>query len=319
MLNLRKAFDSLPLPSKADEEYFSAQPIIGYDNYRIAKNKLLQPSLLISTSKIKNDFLINNQELYNLKVRHNVICQIETQGIVSSSTFSIISYDGTDYDTKNIFLNFCETLLPSLGYTPSSRTIRQVVQKLIELFKTLSDIPKTTIQGLWSELLLINLSPVPHRMIDAWHSIPEEKFDFSYNNISLEVKSTSKQKREHYFSLEQLTPFGKATIIVASIITIRKTGGINTQTLLNRIEKKLGQYPMQREKLISLVGSTLGTSLNQIRDVEFDYNYALESLRFFDSCNIPSIASEDIPKEISNIKFTCNLENTTHLPSFSLF
>ena len=95
---------------------------------------------------------------------------------------------------------------------------KQTVDKFIELFKAIKEPPKKSIQGLWSELFLIEQSANPEKIISAWHSIPEEKFDFSFDKLRIEVKSSVTESRTHHFSLAQLNPVDNTEIIIASIL-----------------------------------------------------------------------------------------------------
>ena len=48
---------------------------------------------------------------------------------------------------------------------------------------------------------------------------------------------------------------------------------------------------------------------NSCIDYIFDYQLAIDELKFYDSEIVPKIKKEDIPNEISNVKFQCNLTN----------
>lgn len=309
MLSLRKKFEALPLPKNSNEGFYSAESIEKYPNHHVAKNHLNQPCLLIFISELEEDFFIQNQRLYNLKIAHNIECEIEKEGKVECNRYSVITCLGYDIEVKVTFLSVCEVLLNSLGVTPSNRTIKHTIEKLVELFKALRDIPKKSLQGLWAELFIINQSSLPEKMIGAWHSIPEERFDFSFDKLFLEIKSSSNNLRKHHFSMAQLSPKSSNKIIIASLFVVPQSGGVTLGELLETILKRLSRYPKQKEKLLLLVSSTLGTEIAKINDLEIDYNWANESLKFFDANEIPSISLNSIPKEVSNVKFISNLEN----------
>ena len=59
--------------------------------------------------------------------------------------------------------------------------------------------------------------------------------------------------------------------------------------------------------LDSIIFQTLGTDLENSFDCYFDYQLALDEIRFFESNLIPRIKLESIPPEISNVKFSCDL------------
>lgn len=313
MLDLKKIYDHLPLPKKTSFNSFSAKAIMGYENHRIAKNFNDNPSLLILISEKNQDFFVANQNLFNIKVTHNVKCEIETDKKISYNNFSVVSYVGQSDDVKDIFLKTCQVLIKSLGQNPSNKKIKQTVDKFIELFKAIKEPPKKSIQGLWSELFLIEQSATPEKIILGWHSIPEEKFDFSFDKLRIEVKSSATESRTHHFSLAQLNPVSNTEIIIASILLNTSVAGLSVIDLVKKISDKLDAFPKQKEKLHLLVYSTLGIDVERVNEIKFDYELAKGSLRYYKAGDIPKIETTNIPKEVSNVRFTSNLINSNHL------
>ncbi|MEY8868152.1 PD-(D/E)XK motif protein [Meridianimaribacter flavus] len=317
MIDLKKIYDKLPLPEKPSSNSFSAKAIKGFENHRIAKNFNDNPSLLIFISEINQDFFVANQNLFNIKVTHNVKCEIETDKKVSQNNFSVVSYIGQNDDVKDVFLKTCQVLIKSLGQNPSNKKIKQTVDKFIELFKAIKEPPKKSIQGLWSELFLIEQSNIPEKVILGWHSIPEEKFDFSFDKLRIEVKSSATESRTHHFSSAQLNPINNLEIIIASILVNTSASGLSVLDLIMRINNKLDSFPKQKEKLHLLVYSTLGDGIKRINEIKFNYELAKESLRFFKSEDIPKINSKDIPNGVSSVKFVSSL-NVSKNQNFNL-
>lgn len=315
MVNLKKIYDKLPLPQKPSSNSFSAKAIKGFENHRIAKNFNDNPSLLIFISESNQDFFVANQNLFNIKVTHNVKCEIEKDKKVSQNNFSVVSYIGQNDDVKDVFLRTCQILIKSLGQNPSNNRIKQTVDKFIELFKAIKEPPRKSIQGLWSELFLIEQSKFPEKIILGWHSIPEEKFDFSFDKLRIEVKSSSTESRTHHFSSTQLNPINDTEIIIASILVNTSVSGLSVIDLMNKIISKLDNFPKQKEKLHLLVYSTLGVDVERINEIKFNYELAKESLRLYKSEDIPKIESTNIPKEVSNVRFTSNLINSKSIDS----
>lgn len=311
MPDLKDIYKKLPLPKNKSSNSYSAMAIKGYENHRIAKNFTDNPSLLILISEQNQDFYIANQNLFNIKVSHNLQCEIESDEKVTFNNFSVVSYVGQNNDIKELFLSTCQILIKSLGRNPSNKQIKHTVGKFIELFKAVKEAPRNSIQGLWSELFLIEQSSFPEKLIAGWHSIPEEKFDFSFGKLRLEVKSCALESREHHFSSSQLNPINDTEIIIASVLVSSNVAGFNVNDLLRRINKKLINYPKQREKLHLLAYSTLGGDIDRIDQIKFDLEFAKNSLRFYQSTNIPKIKDINIPKEVSNLKFISNLVNST--------
>ena len=313
MLDLKKSYDQLPLPKNLASFNFSAKAIVGYKNHRIAKDCDDNPSLLILISEDNQDFFITNQKLFNIKVNHNVKCEIETDSKISYDYFSVVSYIGKKNEIKEIFLKTCEVLIKSLGQNPTNKKIKDTVDKFIELFKSFKEPPKKSIQGLWSELFLIDQSNFPEKFISGWHSIPEEKFDFSFKNLRLEVKSTTSETRVHHFSSSQLNPIKDTRIIIASFLLSINVAGVSITDLLYKINSKLRNHPEEKEKLHLIVYSTIGVDIDRIDQIKYDYNFAKEHMRFYDSNQIPKITPKNIPIEVKNIKFTSLLENSESL------
>lgn len=315
MLDLKEIYDKLPLPKKPNSNSFSAKAILGFENHRIAKDFNNNPSLLILISEKNQDFFVANQNLFNIKVMHNVKCEIETDKKIRHYNFSVVSYIGQNNDVKDIFLKTCQVLIKSLGQSPSNKKIKQTVDKFIELFKAIKEPPKNSVQGLWSELFLIEQSATPEKIILGWHSIPEEKFDFSFDKLRIEVKSSVTEARIHHFSIAQLNPVGNTEIIIASILLNTSIAGLSVIELLKKISSKLDPFPKQKEKLYLLSYSTLGVDVERINEIKFDYELAKESLQYYKSEDIPKIETTNIPKEISSVRFTSNLINSKPIDS----
>jgi hypothetical protein len=313
MIDLKKIYDELPLPTNQNSNSYSAKTIKGYENHRIAKNYADNPSLLIFISEQNQDFFIANQNLFSIKVSHNLKCEIESDENLTHNNFSVVSYIGQNEDVKDVFLNTCQVLIKSLGQKPTNKKIKHTVGKFIELFKALKETPNKSLQGLWAELFIIEQSDSPENLINGWHSIPEEKFDFSFGKLRLEVKSSATNERTHHFSSGQLNPIKDTEIIIASIFTNVSSGGFSIIDLLSKINIKINDYPRQKEKLYLLVYSTLGVDIDKINQVKFDYELAKASLKTYKSSEIPKIEINNIPKEISNVSFVSNLVNSTNI------
>ena len=313
MVDLIELYDKLPAPKGASLNSFTAKAIKGYENHRIARNLNDNPSLLILISENKQDFFISNQNLFNIRVTHNVNCQIDVDDKISHNNFSVVSYTGHHDDVKGVFLKTCQVLIESLGQNPSNKEIKYTVDKFIELFKAIKEPPRKSVQGLWSELFIIEQSDSPEKIISGWHSIPEEQFDFSFDKLQLEVKSSATELRTHHFSSNQLNPSKGTEILIASILVNTDVAGISVKDLIKKISKKSNNFPKQKEKLHLIAYSTIGSDIEQIENIKFNYELAKESLRFYKSDEVPKISDVNIPKEVSKVKFVSNLINSEPL------
>lgn len=305
-MNLQDEFENLPIPNTKKEHSYSAVAIKGFEDHRIAKDSNENPCILISVAQKNQGFKIARQKLYNLSITHNLICEIHVGNKREEHKFSVIRYSGSDQELKRYFLKACEILVPSLGNSPDNKQITHTVNKFIELFKVLKEPPKKTLQGLWSELFLIHQSINPEDLVRAWRSIPEEKYDFSIANLRLEVKSSSNRKRNHHFSIEQLLPPLKSKLYIVSLFVETLAGGKSIEHLLNETIDRLGKDFDLIKKLNFVTYSTLGSSIDRIENVCYDYQLAKESLKIYDSRDIPKI--ESIPKNVSDVRFKSSID-----------
>lgn len=314
-MKLVETYKNLPLPRGNNSNAYTAESIQGYNNHRIAKNTDGNPSLLIFITEKNNDSVVISQDLFNLRVRHNAKCEIEIRNNVTHNNFSVISYVGQNQYIKELFIDTCEILIKTLGNTPLNKEVKNSVDQFIELFKSIKNPPRNTIMGLWSELLLIDQSEKPEYLIDAWHSVPQEKFDFSIGGFRLEVKSSGNEKRVHHFSLGQLSSSNSVEIVIASILSREMAGGLSIYDLLLSISEKLINYPKQNDRLILLTYQILGTDIEKVNQFRFDYEYAKDSLRFYWAIDVPKLERRNIPKEVSDIKFKTDLLNSKYFIS----
>lgn len=182
----------------------------------------------------------------------------------------------------------------------------------------MSDTPTNTVHGLWTELFLINNSEKPETLLNYWHSIPEEKFDFNSGEEKIEVKSNSNFERIHFFSSEQLNPPIGSNVLIASIFIRQNNTGQNIQQLVDSITIKIKNDINLTDKLNNIVCRTLGNSLEQSIRIKFDYNIAKDSLLFYNFQDICKIEEVHIPNEVSEVKYKSDM--STVLPiNFSHF
>ena len=153
-------------------------------------------------------------------------------------------------------------------------------KKFVEVFKTLTDSPTNTVNGLWAELFLIDTSSNPKTLINYWHNLTEEKFDFNAGTERIEVKSSSNFERKHIFSAEQLNPPSDTQVLIASVFLKQHNSGNNIQQLIESISEQIDYDFETTDKLNSIVFRTLGSSLEHSIGVKFDYEIARQSLQF---------------------------------------
>ena len=241
-----------------------------------------------------------------LDVLFDMKCQIKTNGQNINDTFTILTLKtGNEFFIK-IFLSVCNDLIKMLGDYPD----RLVITNHIEVFRDLfgKALKKATITeiGLWGELLVIETSSDMMFLIDCWHKLPKQTFDFNDGVSKLEVKTTTLNERIHSFSLNQLKKAKESSSLICSIMTSQIDLGKSVCDLFESINSKLTtEYRLKfQNKLMDVAGSDLENFTNK-----FDYKSATLDMKMYEAKKIPSIDSSSIPSEISGVKFKVILED----------
>ena len=128
----------------------------------------------------------------------------------------------------------------------------------------------------------------------------------------MEVKSTTKHYRIHRFSIEQLNPNIGSELIIASVFVIETGVGKSILNLRDEIVSKVKDIDLNL-RLNEIIYKTIGSDYEKLGDVFFDYQLAKDSLCFYNSEVIPKILNQNIPSEISNVSFDCDLTNVSPL------
>ena len=209
---------------------------------------------------------------------------------------------------QNYFLGIAQSLLNSLSKKPTQKEVFETFKNFVEIFRSLTETPTKTIQGLWAELILIEQSKKPETLINYWHNIPEEKFDFNADNEKIEVKSSSNLERVHIFTAEQLNPTIDCQVIIASIFTKQVSNGLNILDLLDKIDKRIEEMEL-KEKIFRIVSKTLGNTFEQTTKIKYDYDLAKNSLRFYRHQDVSKVERINIPERVSEVKFKSDLTN----------
>lgn len=305
-MNLIDLYDTLSLPEN-DNKVFNAIPIPEYPNFRIAIDFEGNAVLLLSVSKRIKDLSLKNFRLKYLQLEQNLECRIYENDSFKLQTFTVVTFRCSDRNLQEYFLRISETLVSTIGQKPTQQQVIDSLKKFVEVFKTLTDSPTNTINGLWAELFLIENSNNPKSVINYWHNLPEEKFDFNAGLERIEVKSSSNFERKHIFSAEQLNPPSDTQVLIASIFLKQHNSGMNIQQLLESISKKVNYDFETADKLNSIVFRTLGSSLEHSIGVKFDYAIALQSLQFYRHQDIDKIEEIHIGNNVSEVKYKSDL------------
>ncbi len=311
--DLTTIFNQLDIPkSKKDLPSFFAQNIAGYSKYKLGKDTNSCPALLIALETTELPSVANPILLEHISVTPDANCIVQrADGVTEENHFTIVRCTSTDYVMQAYFLRLLGPIIMEIGEEPSQGMIGSAIQKLVELFRSLSLPARKTIQGLWAELFLIEKSKNPEILINSWHLDKEDNYDFNSGAERIEVKSVAGRIRRHHFSLIQLTPPANVRCLIASIFVERSGAGVSVADLLDRLRMRI-QFPSLIIKTETVISLTLGNAWRKAIEDRFDYELAHDSLDFFDVFAIPTINSV-VPPEVTGIHFVADLSQTASI------
>lgn len=306
-MKLIELFDTLEVPESSGGKIFTATSIPGHSSFRIAIDENANPVLLLSVADPVKSLAIKNFRLKHLQLAHNVECKISEKGKSSFQNFTVITFTNQSRHLQEYFLRVSETLIRALKAKPTQEDVVQTLNHFIEIFRALADAPSNTVQGLWAELFFIDIASNPVRLLNYWHNIPEERFDFSSGEEKIEIKSSGNFERVHAFSSEQLDPPEGTSVLIGSVFIRMSSTGKNIQDLVNSISAKIKNDIALIDKLDTLVIRTLGNALEQSIRMKFDYQIAKDSFRLYRHKDIKKIERVSIPNEVTEVRYKSDL------------
>jgi hypothetical protein len=307
-MSLLDTFLELEIPQTENLKLFNAKALNEFPFAKIGVNYFGFPVILISSKFDQTHLSQKNIKLKYIELTHNLECKVSENGNSKIDNYSVIIFKSDERILQNYFLGIATSLLNSLSKKPNQKEVFETFKTFIEIFRSLTETPTKTIQGLWAELILIEQSKNPETLINYWHNIPEEKFDFNADIEKIEVKSSSNLERVHIFTAEQLNPTNDSQVIIASIFTKQVSNGLNVLDILEKIETRITENELI-EKVYRIVSKTLGNTFEQTTKIKYDYNLAKNSLRFYKHQDISKVERINIPERVSEVKFKSDLTN----------
>lgn len=304
-MKLTELFNTLSPPNGGNLKLFNALSIPELGFAKLAINCQGFPTFLLS-SQFKPISRIRDIALQFIEIKFDNECTIYNGSTAKSDNFITIQFKNLNPVLVNHFLNIASIFLKSLSGNPGSTEISSLFKNFIEIFRALAEPAKATIQGLWAELFVIENSKSPTVLIDYWHNLPSEKFDFNAGAEKIEVKSTIQDNRVHTFSAEQLFAFVDVQIIVASLFVRETPNGMNVHQLVEKIVSR-SEDSEANEKLLRLVAKTLGNGYEQSFNIKFDYEWTRQSLRFYRQEDVAKIEAQNIPTRVHDVHYKSDL------------
>ena len=308
-MNLVESFHLLQVPRTSNHNLFNAITLIDFPFAKVGVNSEGLPVVLISPVDDSIFILQKNIRLKYLELTHNLECKVSEMNNTQLQTFTVILFRSNEESLQHYFLGIAEILIKSLSTKPTQKEIVQAFGNFVEIFRTLSDPPTNTLQGLWAELFVIEMANHPSDLLNYWHIKPDEKFDFNADAEKIEVKSSSTLDRIHTFSSEQLNPPNDTQVLIASTFVRQHSDGKSIQQLVDSITAKIQNHIDLTGKLNGIICKTLGSSLEQSISIKYDYNVAKGSLRYYRHQDIVKIEEVHIPSQISEVRYKSDLTN----------
>jgi hypothetical protein len=300
-----KVFLNLQNREQSDQGYISVESVPFSIQHKIGISNEGFPLFFVKCNNEAKSIDIN---LELISVLFSQECNIKEKEDNSNDIYTIVLLKTLNIDLQQYFTDVFSIILQQLKPIPSERDLYREVRKVIDLFSSIAKPPVKSIQGLWAELLVIEKAINPEYLINAWHISPSDKFDFNDGKDKLEVKSTSKSKRIHRFSIEQLNNNPGSDLLIASTFVIETGSGKSILNLRDDIVSMISNINVQL-RLNEIIYKTMGNEYEKLGEIFFDYQLASDSLSFFEVTDIPRIHIDTIPFQVTNVTFDSDLSS----------
>jgi len=231
-------------------------------------------------------------------------CEISVEGEPNRcGVFTAIRFKDDEADLVRIFLRLLEEAFLAGGEPLSSQKIRSKIIALSEIFSRLETSVKDVI-GLWGELYVIHRSRDPNKVARAWCLAKSAQFDFLTDTHVLEVKTTTKQRRIHRFSLEQVRPSSGLSPYICSILLVEAPFGLTVGDLMDAVLEQIDDSDGRNQvfhQCLMKGGKDIYSSTIALSVLPDDTSVAV-----FPGSNIPA-PEVDPTQPIYNVKFDADL------------
>ena len=306
---IKEQFKNLGCHGNGDDSY----KVLSLEGlpHKVGKTDEGYPVFFVSVNESSSPVKDITREL--LSVEYNQLCRLTSEEGDIEKSYAIVTLRSPEWALQSSFIDIVVLMLQKIQPVPSRKMLSVEVEKLITIFSALVNPPVKEMQGLWGELLVIERSRYPEILINAWHSSPNAKFDFTLGRDKIEVKTTSSENRIHHFSIDQLNPSPSSRLLIASM-TVRESGegngGKSVRDLFNAINKRVGVQ--EKFRLYQIVAETVGNSIGKLDANHFDYVEAADTLAYYSARDIPRIKKSEVPAGVTEVKFASSLDGIPH-------
>ena len=294
-----------------DPNYYTVFNINNSESFFFGKNIEDKLIFLIKPNKgITNNF--NYPPSYrgkSLDIDFNITCEFPIKKSVIKDDYTLLTLKTESKLMTKMFIALCIDLIEFIGENPDHIKVVSIVESLRGLFSSVYKKGTHDEIGLWGELFVISQDQDIEKAIDSWHLNPSDTFDFNDGHLKMEVKTTTQEKRVHAISLNQILKSIESESLICSIMTSEIELGKDLNDLKRSIDLRINMT--YRNKLVEKIFKSVGDNWGSFNS-RYDYATAVNSLKYFDAVNIPKIDPLNIEPEITNVKFSVNLENTVN-------
>ena len=293
-----------------DDNIYHVIPFEGYKTHFLGINNDNHIALLLKTENTSNISFVNFKGK-NLRILFERESSVNYDGVNEKDRFTVLHLISDKRSTQDYFVEICKLLLQNLGEHPKLKLVQKELENVKDIFLNLHKNRIKEELGLWGELLLIYIQNNKEKAITSWHMNAKDRIDFNSGSVKVEVKTTLSNDRKHVFKLNQLRNHYKENVIICSIMTVEIENGLSIRGLVQKIGDDVD--PNIKLKLEEKISSVLGNEILSLNFRCFDEVAARDSLRLYNSFEVPAIEKDCLSEDISKITFTSNLTNTKAL------
>lgn len=291
-------------PSNGESDEFTVDTIIDGRPHKIGISSDGHVMIFVECSDEK---VTSNIKLKMFNVTFNRLCKLNNRDNTEEKKYGIITLLSNNSDIQKYFLDVMCIVIKKLPVLPKVEQLKREVSKIISLFTSMPQISKEQVKGLWAELFVIERSKNPLYLLKSWHVSTDDKYDFNDGIDKIEVKATSNDERIHHFAIEQLHPNKDSQLLVASLIVVNSGLGMGIFDLVDSITSRVTDTDALL-KLNEEVLQTIGSHIDEAKELRYDYTLAKDNLNFYNYKDIPAIAMQDVPMGVSSVHFASCLK-----------
>lgn len=214
----------------------------------------------------------------------------------------VITLLSQDEEDVLYFLSVCESLANVLGDYPSEDEVMDAFSRIFAIFEKLNDSAGNSVTGILGELLFIAAAQDIRQAVRGWRVRADDRFDFTFPDCQVEIKTSLTRKRKHNVALSQIGNSESRPIYFASILVERLPVGHSGRDLLDRVLEGCRGFPDEQMRIWEVMAQTLGRDVNSYLSFKFDLTSAMAGIRLYRKDSIPAIL-EIPPVGVSNVRF----------------